>query len=332
KFDGSAYGYEFLAVDDDGNTYVTGDFNQTAKLDDKTITRNAGNTDVFDVFVAKLDKDGKVLWAEEFGGTRNEYVEDIALDSEGNTYITGTTEQSEGTDIFVAKFDKDGVSQWSKNFSNFNNNEASGIEVDKDGNTYLTGEFKSSLQFGDDTLTGGFEDEVFVTKLDSKGDVVWAKDFDNLVSGYSHEAADVVVDKEGNSYLFMDAGGEGTYKASVTKLNKSDGSEAWKKEFSSNSYMEAESIAIDSQDNIYIAGEFEETVSFGNTSLQGGEGGDVFVAKLDKSDGDVLWVKDFDSQNNDEDNVEVEGIAVDDMSNTYVTGYYNGKSMSVGNF
>ncbi|MEL6462759.1 MAG: Calx-beta domain-containing protein, partial [Cyanobacteria bacterium J06621_15] len=48
KFDGSAYGYEFLAVDDDGNTYVTGDFNQTAKLDDKTITRSNPNSGVFD--------------------------------------------------------------------------------------------------------------------------------------------------------------------------------------------------------------------------------------------------------------------------------------------
>jgi hypothetical protein len=333
QFGGNGYGYEYLAVDDEYNTYVTGKFSQTVTLEGKTLTHNGGR--VFDVFVAKLDKDGKVEWAEEFGGTDDEYVGDIALDDEGNTYITGTTEGSESGNIFVAKFDKDGTSGWTKNFGNNSNFEASGIEVDTEGNTYFTGDFSSQLTFPTTpdatTLNAGFQRDVFVAKLNSDGNVLWAEQF-----GQDAEfdyAEDIVVDKENNSYLFMTEGNEGGDNAVVVKLDKSDGSELWKKTFGdgSNSVV-AEDIAIDSQDNIYITGEFEETVTFGNTSLQGGESGDAYVAKLDKSNGNVLWVKDFDSQNNDGDNVEVGGIAVDDMSNTYVTGYYTGESMSVGNF
>ncbi len=332
QFNGYAYGYEFLAVDDEGNTYVTGDFNQTTTLDDKTITRNTGNTDVFDVFVAKLDKDGKVEWAKEYGGGTDENVEDITVDDEGNTYITGTIEQSEGGNIFVNKYSKDGTIQWTKNFGDNNSNlEASGVEVDAEGNTYITGDFSSGVTFSTTpdttTLSAGFQRDVFVAKLDSSGDVLWAKQFGD--NPEFDEAEDIVVDKEGNAYLFMTEGSEGDDNAVLAKLNKSDGSEVWKTTFGDdNNYVVAEDIAIDNQDNIFIAGEFEGQVAFGNTNLES-EDGNVFVTKLD-SEGDVVWAKDFDS--GEDDFVEVEGIAVDDMGNTYVTGYYESESMSVGDF
>ncbi len=104
QFASNGYGYEYLAVDDAGNTYVTGDFTDTAKVGTKSLTSKGG----LDVFVAKFDKDGNVQWAEGFGGTSSDSVEDITVDDEGNTYITGTTQGSEGGDVFVAKFNKDG--------------------------------------------------------------------------------------------------------------------------------------------------------------------------------------------------------------------------------
>ncbi|MBV6624128.1 MAG: DUF4114 domain-containing protein [Rivularia sp. (in: Bacteria)] len=346
KFDdkGNGYGYEFLAVDDAGNTYVTGYFEEEASVDGKVITR----TGEYDTFVAKFDKDGKVEWAKEFGGSGESYSfpEDIAADSSG-TYLTGTfdnkivfgneTLSAQGLgygfdEVYVAKLDTTGKAVWAKSFGGAENDIASGIEVDKDGNTYITGEFYETITFGNTTFNDDENGNVFIAKLDTKGEVLWAKEYGN--DEQEDLAEDVVVDKEGNAYLFMTEGYEsGTENISLVKLNKSDGSEVWKeaKTFGDeNNYVVAEDIAIDNQDNIYIAGKFEDSLTFGSTKLEGGEDdGDAYIAKLD-SKGDVLWAKDFSKDNNDD--IEVEGIAVDDMGNTYVSGYYAGESMNVGDF
>lgn len=344
KFNGSGYGYEFLAVDGEGNTYVTGDFTGSVTLGNDTLTAASG----MDVFVAKLDKDGKVQWAKDFGGINDESAEDITVDKNGNTYFTGTfsdqvtfgsetLESVESNDAFVAKLDNTGEVVWAKQFGGIGSDEASGIEVDKDDNTYITGKFEAQVSFstkdGDVTLDGGQSSDVFVAKLNSDGDLLWAKDFGD--DSELDEAEDIVVDKDGNTYLFMTENVEsGKENVFLTKLDKSDGSEVWKQTFGDeNNYVVAKDIVIDSTDNIFITGEFKETVTFGGTpnapTLDGGSNSDLFVAKVD-SKGDVLWAKDFDS--GEDDNVEVEGIAVDDMGNTYVTGYYESKSMSVGNF
>ena len=348
KFDdnGNGYGYEYLAVDDAGNTYVTGTFWEqipasSSSVDGISITA----TGEYDTFVAKFDKDGKVEWAENFGGSDSDSAraKDIAADSSG-TYLTGTfsdevifgnetlTGGGDGSDeVYVAKLDTTGNVAWAKSFgSASNNHEASGIEVDKEGNTYFTGEFQGQLQLGNTTLDGGESGDVFVAKLDTNGNVLWAKEYGDANQG--DEAEDVVVDKEGNAYLFMTEGSEGDNNITLAKLNKSNGNEVWKKTFGNgNNYVEAEDIAIDNQDNIYITGKFDETLAFGSTNLEGGEAGyDAYIAKLN-SDGDVIWAKDFNTENNDDD-VKVEGIAVDDMGNTYVSGYYEDDSMKVGDF
>ena len=349
KFDdsGNGYGYEYLAVDDAGNTYVTGTFWEqipasSSSVDGISITA----TGEYDTFVAKFDKDGKIEWAKNFGGSDSDSAraKDIAADSSG-TYLTGTfsdevifgnetlTGGGDGSEeVYVAKLDTNGKTVWAKSFgSDFNNEYASGIEVDKEGNTYFTGEFQGQLQLGNTTLDGGESGDVFVAKLDTNGNVLWAKEYGDANQG--DEAEDVVVDKEGNAYLFMtteiDSGDD---NITLAKLNKANGNEVWKKTFGNgNNYVEAKDIAIDNQDNIYITGKFDETLAFGSTNLEGGEAGyDAYIAKLN-SDGDVIWAKDFNTENNDDD-VKVEGIAVDDLGNTYVSGYYEDDSMKVGDF
>ena len=85
KFNAADNGYEFLAVDAEGNTYATGDF--TAKLiilGNDTLTSAGGS----DVFLAKFDTDGKIDWAKNFGDENNDYVEDIAVNSDGEILLS----------------------------------------------------------------------------------------------------------------------------------------------------------------------------------------------------------------------------------------------------
>ena len=103
-----------IAVDSEGNCYVTGYFRFTATFGSTTLTGKGDK----DIFIAKADKDGNWLWAKKAGEGRDDEGFGIAVDSEGNCYVTGyiaLTEVDAGyADIFIAKFDKDGNWLWLK--------------------------------------------------------------------------------------------------------------------------------------------------------------------------------------------------------------------------
>src|SRR5437764_11653492 len=74
-----------IAVDASGNSYVTGSFHDLAVFGDVTLTSTGG----YDIFVAKYDSTGKVLWANQAGGSNfDDHGLAIALDGAGNCYVT----------------------------------------------------------------------------------------------------------------------------------------------------------------------------------------------------------------------------------------------------
>src|SRR6266853_1971178 len=75
-----------IAVDSSGSSYVTVSFHDVAVFGDFMLTSTGG----YDVFVAKYDSMGKVLWANQAGGSNfDDYGLAIALDAAGNCYVTG---------------------------------------------------------------------------------------------------------------------------------------------------------------------------------------------------------------------------------------------------
>ncbi|HRR51788.1 MAG TPA: SBBP repeat-containing protein, partial [Candidatus Cloacimonas sp.] len=104
-----------IAVDDNGNSYVTGDFAESATFGTTTLTSSGYD----DIYVAKMDSNGNWLWAKQAGGTNYDYGYGIAVDAYGNSYVTGyfkssscsfgtitlINNNSEFIDIFAAKLD-----------------------------------------------------------------------------------------------------------------------------------------------------------------------------------------------------------------------------------
>src|SRR5262249_25657156 len=78
-----------VAVDAAGNTFVTGSFKSGTVAFGVTTLTNA-DTGSQDVFVAKLDGAGAVLWAESFGSTLDDRGQGIAVDQSGDAYVTGS--------------------------------------------------------------------------------------------------------------------------------------------------------------------------------------------------------------------------------------------------
>jgi len=127
---GTGNDYSFgMALDADGNIYVTGESGSPWPSPDPVASFTAGESEAF---VAKLDINGMLQWYTFLGGSGNDYGADLALDGSGNIYVTGRSSftwgeepnrpftpddvEDKGDDAFVAKLNTNGELQWNTFF------------------------------------------------------------------------------------------------------------------------------------------------------------------------------------------------------------------------
>jgi len=283
-----------VAVDSNGNSYVTGFYQESATFGTITLTSSGGN----DIFVAKLDSNGNWLWAKQAGGTSYDEGVSIAVDTNGNSYVTGdfsasatfgtTTLTSSGEgDIFVAKMDISGNWLWAQQAGGTDYDSGFSVAVDANGNIYVTGSFKESATLGTTTLTSSGSEDIFIAKLDSNGNWLWAKQAGGTYYDFGNSIA---VDANGNSYVtgyfeYSATFGATTLTSSgesdifVAKLN-SNGNWLWAKQTGGTSFDFGYGIAVDANGSSYVTGFFMESATFGTTPLTSSGGYDIFVAKL----------------------------------------------------
>lgn len=212
-----------IAVDDDGNAYVTGDTRSTEASfpvsGGPDLTFNGGYRDAF---VAKVNATGSALiYAGYIGGRIDDYGVDVAVDGLGNAYITGETSSSQveffpvtvgpdltfngKSDVFVTKLNADGTTLLYAGYIGGSNSECGyGIAVDETGNAYVTGQaFSDQTTFpvtvGPDlTHNGGLTDAI-VAKVNASGTaLVYA----GYIGGASGDAGySIAVDDAGQAYV-----------------------------------------------------------------------------------------------------------------------------------
>jgi beta-propeller repeat-containing protein len=247
-----------IAVDGSGNSYVTGYFNGSATFAqgqaNQTTLTSVGDREMF---VAKYDSIGTLLWAKRSGGTGADRGFSIAVDGLGNIYVTGlfqvtatfgqgqanqTTLTSNGSDdIFVAKHDSSGALQWAKRVGDTESDGGLSIVVDGFGNSYATGFFSGSATFGQGqanqtTLTSAGARDIFVAKYDSSGLLQWAKRAG--AGGTSiDQGMGIAVDGSGNGYVAGYFNGTATFgqgEANQTTLTSAGGADIYVAKFAGN--------------------------------------------------------------------------------------------------
>ncbi len=316
-----------IGVDGGGNSYITGFYNGTATFG-ATELISSGQSDVY---VAKYDSSGSEVWVKSFGGGGVELSDGIAVDSAGNSYITGlhTSGAQFGAftlsagifDIFVAKLDSSGTVLWAKAAGGAGQfDQGAGIAIDGSGNSYVTGKFQGTATFDSIVLSSG---NMFVAKYDPNGNVLWAVS----ASGASR---DIAVDSAGNSYVIGDYGGTATFGAFV--LNTAGASDIFVAKYDSSGNVQwaqsaggtqseaGRGIDVDSLGNSYVTGSFQGASTFGTFMIIGGQVSNFFVSKYDNS-GNVVWVQ---SDGGTTNLASGRGITVDVAGNSYVTGNFSG--------
>jgi hypothetical protein len=332
------YGHD-VAVDSSGNCYVVGKFDRPALFGTTVLTGYGG----WDIFVAKLDTKGDWQWAVNAGGSKQDEGSSIAVDAEGNSYITGVfydvahfgnfTLTSIGgpsdPDVFVAKLDTNGNWEWAIRAGGYIGDAGYGIAVDSNGCSYVTGHFMYIATFGNTTLTSQGSADVFVAKLDNNGDWQWAVSGGGSLADYVH---DIAVDSRGTTSITGDFEGtasfgtttlvsQGNADVFVAQLD-TNGNWLWAKSGGGSSIERGYDVAVDSDGNTCITGTFMLSATFGTTTLTSQGGWDVYVAKLDNN-GDWQWAVRAGGGSSD----GAWGVAVDTFGNIYITGVFEGSTV-----
>ncbi|TND00060.1 MAG: hypothetical protein FD123_4408, partial [Bacteroidetes bacterium] len=322
-----------IANDQSGNIFVTGYFDSTRLV-------SAGGTDIF---IAKYDADGVLLWAKQVGGQNDDYATAISTDITGNCYITGffyiqgavstfgstTISEAGDADIFISKFNAGGNLLWVRNGGGRGDDACYSITNDVSGNCYITGFFSGTAIFGNTRVISVGYSDIFVSKYDAGGNLVWIK---TGGGSYQDEAYAVTTDAAGNifvtGFFTGNAGFGGTNLASagyfdtdvfLLKYNPS-GLLVWAKRAGGTGNDMAYGIDVAANGSIFVCGVFRGTKVFGDNVLTQVSGSNGFLARFE-SYGKFAWAKTTTGESLN----EYHKVATDGSGNCYVAGSISGE-------
>jgi hypothetical protein len=311
-----------VAVDELGNSYIAGKYNNTITLGTTTLTSNLSSSN----FIAKMDSNGSFIWARGLEGTSiNNDGFRIIYDGKGSLFFSGnfnydltlgaTTLYNNNSPVwdytFIAKLDTNGNFIWANSYHNTCGSCFDGtfITFDQSGNVYIGGSSIYYITINNTaypTPSSNNSLDIFLIKLDINGDFSWIKFWGGIDDDY---VQDVKVDSLGNicilglfdmtisfdSVTLYDTNGNGYHDGFITKLDP-DGNCIWAKRINSQNYTHVYEFDIDNFGNIYILGNGLNGILIGSDTIVhpvGNEG--RFIAKLN-SNGNTLWVKGIDDQ------------------------------------
>lgn len=330
-----------IAVDTNSNIYITGYFTDSAQFESNTIIGSGGQ----DVFIAKVDELGNLVWVTSIGGIANEYANGLAVDKAGNAYITGvfngsvvfgpnTLTSSGAIDFFISKFDTNGNCIWGKRAGNSLNDEGKSIVISESGNDlYVCGYYNNNVTFGSIALNGYGGNDIFIAKYDTAGTCIWAQ----RAGSSNHEfASAVALDKVGNLYITgnyiapvnfgttatpliisSSSGGQDVFLAKYDTI----GNIIWaKKALGGTGVDNSQGIVINKFNNPVFCGFFETTCFFdGLPKTIEGDSRDVFVTEYDTL-GAIVWLKTYKGIMKSGIMASGHAVITDNTEHTYLTG------------
>ncbi|HSL88892.1 MAG TPA: choice-of-anchor D domain-containing protein [Ignavibacteriaceae bacterium] len=319
-----------VTTDNNNNIIVTGYFYTDITFGTTTLT-SFGSTDVF---VAKFNASGVLLWATQGGGESFDNVNAVTTDGLNNVYVAGSFQSYiefgnlnfEGgiyTNIYLVKFNANGIPIWLRaGTGNDFYNEVQGLATNNANDVFITGSFGTEADFSGTILTSIAGPDIFLARYDTNGNLIWIKQAGG--TAFNEIGFDIAIDS--NNDIFI----TGRFSETVNFDNivltseafanifiaKYDllGNPQWAVQAGDSGYSFGKGISLDPSGNIAIIGNKGRFFD----SPQG-EGDDIYVGKFRK-DGTKIW--DFIAGGNNYN--EAGGIVTDNNGELIVTGLFAG--------
>ncbi len=272
-----------IELDSFGNVYCTGNISDTTYFADTMFVTGFDN-----IFISKFSADGNLQWIRICGGPLADRGLDLKVDNNDDVIVTGffkstalfgdTSLTSLGSeDIFITKYNSQGDFLWVVHGAGSDNDEAFCIATDSDNNIYISGYFEETLHIGSFTLSTTTFSTMFVAKISPSGNVLWAKQAVGEDFGES-TAYDLVCDENRNvivtgyfddTIIFQDDtlySYDGSKDIFIAKYD-TNGDMIWVEQAGGDYDDYGRAITVDGSGNIFTAGDFQFTATFGNITL-----------------------------------------------------------------
>lgn len=297
-------------------------------------------------------------WSHSYGGPFVDQGMLTETDIEGNLYTVMYYSDSINIDgVFfpkakggiayaVTKHDADGKFIYARNIygrTTTSGLTVYGMDVDDSGQVYIVGDFQDSLTFGNIEMSGGttsYDHESFIAKIDRNGDAMWLRKLggtlddhlsdivvdnagDIIVTGYfydynrQYDNIQVLVPNKGENFLLAKLSADGQYKWVTHSILGEVGIYV----SNSSNQINAARIEVDKNNNIYVAGRVDESMSFNGITYDIIGNRNMFLAKFSNI-GNYLW-----SDVAQPRYCDAMGMAIDDNDNIYLSGRYSSDSL-----
>lgn len=342
------------SIDSQGNIYVTGYFMSDSILIDNLILYNPAPQTSGPLFLIKLDPSGNVLFAETTLNTQFTFGEELAIDSNDDLLVTGSSTDTviyfnqdtlffphpnTGTQSFIYNINASGNTNWSKALSGALFATNCITETDHFGNSIytLTGD---SILYLDSTIISqsNHSINIYLIKLDSNGNLIWTNHFrgSNQVTCHSiavNRQADIYI--VGNSHsdtlsfdsfqLFNPTNSDNIF---IAKYD-SAGNFIWAKYFGGLDLDEGYDVSVNSDGGPTIIGYYTSSVLLVDSiQLQNSVAGysNIYLIRYDK-DGDLIYAENYGGYGYDEGMA----LTIDTSDVLYICGQFSSNNILFNN-
>lgn len=298
-----------ITEDNNGNIYIGGEFEGTVDFDPTFATNSfVSINNSIDAYISKFDASGNYLWTKTFGGTSNDYINKIKINSLNELLVLGyfsstvdfdpslatqTLTSAGSSDIFLAKFDLNGNYLDVKKIGGSGSEAASNLTLDQSGNIFICGKAAAGCDFdpGLAVNTPTFTHTGFMAKYTPTMGLLFVANNigeyatnvqinssnEIIVGGYFQGTVDF--DNSPATYSVQSSGMRDVFICKYT----STGNFSWLYNVGSTSSDELSDLTIDNN-FIYACGSFQNLIDFDNSAgtytLQSNGQRDAFFIKL----------------------------------------------------
>jgi hypothetical protein len=329
-----------LAVNAAGEIWAAGTYEGSITFGSTTLKAAGGS----DVFLVKLSPAGGYLQTLSSSGAGDEFAEGLDIDASGSIYLAGAYRKGTATfgattlsaggkgRLFLARIKPDGNYEWVIDGGGVNSRiNSKGLTIDAADGVLIAGHFADTVQFGATTLVakgscGDFlNSDLFVTKVTADGKYAWALQIRSKdACGESISA--VLADGVGGALVMGRMPGAGVFGAKEvpdTSKHKfffaevsSAGKVGWVSYTTSAQALSLRGAVKVGASSLLLAGNFEEGVTFGSTTLCSRGDREIFVARFDLTKRAYTWA--FSAGGPQSDDGEL--IDADSAGRLYVAG------------
>jgi gliding motility-associated-like protein len=335
-----------VAVDVDGNVFVTGLFGSTFTVGSNTYVNQS-----MDVVLIKYDATGKLIWSIPISSQQDDDVTSVIPDLSGGVYIAGTfkgaslsypggsliNSSSGSEEVFLLRVSGNGAVQWS--FSPKGTGTDYSGKLCTDGNSVvMSGYFQSPhIDFDSYGFNNTSYKPIFLCRLDNTGKVIWAK---TIGKDYIDKGDGLAMDKAGNIYMggtmassslnidgnSMTLTGSGTNGDLFVSKFDANGTCIWARNAQGTGVEELTGLGMDASENLYFTGSFTSpTLVFKTYSITNTSGKEEYLIGSIDANGLPRWL----AKANSETVSRGTDIAVQG-NDIYTTGYFSGSPLQLG--